>query len=422
MQVRRTRGFIAATGALLGVLALPFFLESTGSAQPPQGGAPPPPPEVAVLEIQTEKITLTTELPGRTSAYLVAEVRPQVSGIIQSRKFTEGSLVEEGEVLYEIEPAPYKAAHDLAVAAQARAEANVPPIELMAERQKDLVPTGAVSHQDYDEVIARLKQAKAEIEYSKAAVESARINLDFTQVKAPITGRIGRSNVTVGALATAHQGPPFATIQQLDPIYVDVTQSTSQLQRLQNRLKSGQLSRDEVTADKVQLVLEDGTVYPSEGKLQFRDVTVDPTTGSVILRVLFPNPDEYLLPGMFVRAVVTEGIKDQAILVPQQAVMRNPRGNPLVMLVTDEHKVEQRMLTLDRTVGDRWLVAEGLTPGERVIVEGLQRIRPGADVTVVPWEAGNVQQPADSSGAPAAPEDAAGAPEKDTSKPVPKAN
>ncbi|MCC6487216.1 MAG: efflux RND transporter periplasmic adaptor subunit [Candidatus Hydrogenedentes bacterium] len=420
MQVRHTRGVMAAMGVLGGVLALTFLLGLTGSAQPPQGGAPPPPPEVAVLEIQTEKIALTTELPGRTSAYLVAEVRPQVSGIIQSRKFTEGSLVKAGEVLYEIEPAPYKAAYDLAVAALARAEANVPPIELMAERQKDLVPTGAVSHQDYDEVIARLKQAKAEIEYSKAAVESARINLDFTQIKAPISGRIGRSNVTVGALATAHQGPAFATIQQLDPIYVDVTQSTAQLQRLQSRLKSGQLSIDEVTADQVQLVLEDGTLYPSEGKLQFRDVTVDPTTGSVILRILFPNPDESLLPGMFVRAVLKEGVKEQAILVPQQAVTRNPRGNPLVMLATADNKVEQRMLTLDRTVGDRWLVSAGLTPGDRVIVEGLQRIRPGADVRPVTWEAGQAQPSAEGPGAPPAASGAA--PEEDTSKPAPQAN
>ena len=428
MQRRYSSTFVAAMGALMAGLALAVFTEFAGAAEAPKGGAaaPPSPPEVAVFEVQTEALTLTTELPGRTSAYLVAEVRPQVSGIIQSRKFTEGSYVKEGDLLYEIEPAPYQAAYDLAVAALARAEANVPPIELMAERQKDLVPTGAVSHQDYDEVVARLKQAQAEVAYSKVAVESARINLDFTRVVAPISGRIGRSNVTVGALATAHQGPAFATIQQLDPIYVDVTQSTAQLQRLQSRLQSGQLSRDEMSADKVQLILEDGTVYPSEGKLQFRDVTVDPTTGSVILRILFPNPDEFLLPGMFVRAVIAEGVKDQAILVPQQAVSRNPRGNPLVMLVTAENTVEQRMLTLDRTIGDRWLVSEGLAPGERVIVEGLQRIRPGAPVTVVPWEEDPAQQPeggspAEAAAAPAA-EAAAGPEAEDPSKPATKAN
>ncbi|MBP8131741.1 MAG: efflux RND transporter periplasmic adaptor subunit [Candidatus Hydrogenedentes bacterium] len=370
-------------------LLLSNFMLLAGSglafAQGPPGG-PMPPPEVSFVTIQPEQVTLTTELPGRTTAYLVAEVRPQVSGIVQNRLFTEGGLVTEGEVLYEIDPAPYQAAYDLAVAALSRAEASVPPLALRAERQKDLVPTGAVSQQEYDEVLARLKQAQAEIAYSKAAIESARINLEYTHVKAPISGRIGRSNVTVGALATAHQGPPFAVIQQLDPIYVDVTQSTAQLRLLQSRLNSGLLKRDEENVNKVRLILDDGTEYPHEGALQFRDVTVDPTTGSVILRVLFPNPDEELLPGMFVRAMVTEGVNDQAILVPQQAVSRTPKGDPLVLTVSAEGKAEQHLITLERDVGNRWLIADGLAPGDKVIVEGSQRVRPGSPVQAVPWE------------------------------------
>lgn len=367
-------------------LSLAFLYSPILGAQPP-GGMNAPPPEVAFVTVQTEEVTLTTELPGRTSPYLVAEVRPQVSGIILKRSFTEGSNVTEGDVLYEIEPAPYQAAYDLAVAGLARAEASIPPLELMVKRQKDLVPSGAVSQQGYDEVVAKLQQARAEVEYSKAAIQSAKINLDFTKVKAPISGRIGRSNVTVGALATAHQGPPFATIQQLDPIYVDVTQSTSQMQRLERGINRGLLSRDETTVKQVGLLLDDDSRYVEKGTLQFRDVTVDPTTGSVVLRILFPNPDAALLPGMFVRAVVTEGVNEQAILVPQQAVSRTGKGQPLVMTVNGEGKTEQKMLTLERAFGDKWLVSEGLAVGDRVIVEGLQRLRPGMAVNAVPWEA-----------------------------------
>lgn len=378
--------FVAVLGVLVAGFTLTGCAGAAGAAETPPGAGVAPPREVVIVIVQPETLTLTTELPGRTSAYLVAEVRPQVNGIIQKRLFAEGSSVNSGDVLYEIDRAPYQAAYDLAVAALARAEANVPPLQLRAERQRDLVPTGAVSHQEYDEVIANLKQAQAEIEYSKAAVKSAGINLEYTRVTAPISGRIGRSNVTVGALATAYQGPPFATIQQLDPIYVDVAQSTVQLQRLQTRLKEGRLSHDAANVDKVRLLLEDGTMYSTEGELQFRDVSVDPTTGSVILRILFPNPEGVLLPGMFVRAVVTEGRNEQSILVPQQAVSRNPKGDPLVLVVNSEGKAEQRMLTLDRTVGDKWLVAAGLAFGEQVIVEGLQWVRPGASVKVVPRE------------------------------------
>lgn len=399
----RTRLFKRPFPGLFTVFLLLAAGVRPAAAQPPGGGmAPPPPPEVAFITIQTEKVTLTTELPGRTSPYLVAEVRPQVSGIILKRSFTEGSNVTEGDILYEIEPAPYQAAYDLAVAGLARAEASIPPLELMVKRQKDLVPTGAVSQQGYDEVVAKLQQARAEVEYSKAAIQSAKINLDFTKVKAPISGRIGRSNVTVGALATAHQGPPFATIQQLDPIYVDVTQSTSQMQRLERGINRGLLSRDETSVKQVGLLLDDGSRYGQEGTLQFRDVTVDPTTGSVVLRILFPNPDAALLPGMFVRAVVTEGVNEQAILVPQQAVSRTGKGQPLVMTVNGEGKTEQKMLTLERALGDKWLVSEGLAVGDRVIVEGLQRLRPGMAVNAVPWEAAPAASAAPAPAGPAA--------------------
>ena len=386
MGARRTTRLLAALVMLAAVVNVMVYARSVGAAGPPAGGAPPPPPEVAVVVVEPGEVTLTTELPGRICASLVAEVRPQVNGIVQKRLFTEGSDVEAGELLYEIDAAPYQAAYDTAVAALARAEANVRPLELRAKRQKDLVQTGALSQQDYDEVIALIEQAKAEVEYSKAAVKSARINLEYTHVTAPISGRIGRSNVTVGALATAHQGPAFATIQQLDPIYVDVTQSTAQLQRLRTRFEGGLLSRDEATANTVHLILDDGTAYGPEGTMQFRDVTVDPSTGSVVLRMLFPNPDELLLPGMFARAVVTEGVNKNAILVPQQTVSHTPKGEPLVLIVDSEEKVEQRKITLDRALKDTWLVSSGLAPGERVIVEGSQRVRPGTAVTTVPWE------------------------------------
>ena len=392
MHIKQRSNVVAAFGVIVVGFMLICFAGVSEAAEQPQGEKSPPPlPEVSVVTVQPSIVTLTSDLPGRTSPYLVAEVRPQVNGIVEKRLFTEGSNVKEGDVLYEIDPAPYQAAYDTAIAGLARAEANVPPLELRAQRQKDLVPKGAVSQQDYDEVTATLKQARAEIEYSKAMVKSARINLQYTHIKAPISGRIGKSNVTVGALATAYQGPPFATIQQLDPIYVDVPQSTAQLQNLQRRLKDGQLKHDEASVSKVQLILEDGTAYPAAGTLQFRDVTVEPTTGSVTLRILFPNPEVILLPGLFVRATVTEGTNEQAILVPQQAVSRTPKGAPLVLVVNAEDKVEQRMLTLERTYKDQWLVSAGLTPGERVIFEGLQKVRPGASVKVVPSEGDKTQ-------------------------------
>jgi len=347
--------------------------------------SPPPVPEVVTVNVQPQRLVLTTELPGRTSAYLVAEIRPQVNGIIQKRLFQEGSEVKAGDVLYQIDPAPFHAALDSARAALGRSEANLPTIRLRAERYRGLLSEKAVSQQDYDDKEAALKQAEADIEYWKAAVETARINLGYTRVTAPIAGRIGKSNVTDGALVTAYQPLALATIQEIDPIYVDVPQSTSELLRLKRRLEEGHLNQDGPNQKKVKLTLEDGAAYPFNGTLQFRDVTVDPTTGSVILRVVFPNPEGVLLPGMFVRAVVKEGTNEHAILIPQQAVSRDPKGNPVTLIVDGGGHVQQRMLTLDRAIGDKWLVSSGLSPGDRVIIEGMQRLRPGASVSVVPF-------------------------------------
>jgi len=354
----------------------------------PQAQAPPPSiPEVATLTVQPQQIVLTTELPGRTSAYRVAEIRPQVNGLIQRRLFTEGSDVQAGQVLYRIDPAPFQATYDNAKAALGRAEANVPPMRLRVERYRDLLPDKAVSQQEYDDAAAALKQADAEIEIWKAAVETARIHLEYTRVRAPISGRIGISTVTEGAIVTAYQPVALATIQQLDPIYVDVPQSTTELLRLKRRLEDGRLLTDGTNQKKAALLLEAGRAYPLEGTLQFRDITVDPTTGSVTLRLVFPNPKGDLLPGMFVRAVVKDGLSEQAILVPQQAVSRDTKGTPLAFIVDSGGKVQQRMLRLDRAIGDKWLVTSGLGPGDRVIVEGLQRVRPGASVKEVPFDA-----------------------------------
>jgi membrane fusion protein (multidrug efflux system) len=354
-----------------------------------QSKTPPPPAvaEVAVVTVRPEPVELITELPGRTSAYRIAEIRPQVNGLIQKRLFMEGSDVDAGQVLYQIDPAPYQSAFTNAKAALSRAEANLPAIRSRVERYKDLIPDKAVSQQDYDDAAAALKQAEADVESWKAAVETARINLEYTRVTAPIFGRIGRSAVTEGALATAHQPLALATIQQLDPIYVDVPQSTAELLRLKGRLKAGHLDQNGTNQKKVRLVLEDGTTYSKEGTLQFQDVTVDPTTGSVILRAVIPNPQGVLLPGMFVRAAVKEGVNRQAILIPQQSVSRDRKGDPSVLIVDAGGTVQPRMIEIDRAIGDRWLVSSGLSSGDRVIVEGLQRARPGASVKIVPFEA-----------------------------------
>ena len=352
--------------------------DSRMKASPPR-----PVPEVAVVTIQPQKVVLTTELPGRTASFRVAEIRPQVNGLIEKRMFTEGSDVTAGQKLYQIDAAPFQAALDNAQAALNRSEANLQAVRLRTERVKELLADKAVSRQDYDDAAAALKQTEADIQYWKAMVKSARINLGYCRVNAPISGRIGRSNVTEGAIVTAYQPVSLATIQQLDPMYVDVPQSTTDLLRLKNLLKSGQLDQNGSSQKKVGLLLADGTTYPWKGTLQFRDVTVEPSTGTVALRVVFPNPENILLPGMFVRAEVKEGVSKQAILIPQQAVSRDPKGNPLALVVDSQSKVEQRQLELDRAIGNQWLVISGLAPGEQVIVEGILKVRPGSAVKAV---------------------------------------
>ena len=370
----------------VGILALSLMM--SGCDKKKTASAPPSGPlEVGVVTIQPQRAVITTELSGRTSAYLLAEVRPQVSGIIEQRLFTEGSEVKAGQVLYQIAPAAYQAVYASAKATEARAEANVIAARLKEERYRELVQLKAVSQQDFDDAYAALKQAEADVAFAQAAVESARINLAYSKVTAPISGRIGTSAVTIGALVTANQATALATIQQLSSMYVDVTQSSAELLRLQQNLESGQLQQGDTAQAKVKLLLENGATYPLEGILKFSDVTVDPTTGSVTLRSVFPNPKQQLLPGMFVRAVIQEGVNDQAILVPQRGVSRNPAGQPLVMVVGTDEKVEARLIKAERTVGDNWLVSEGLHAGDRVILEGTQKARPGTPVKAVPFSA-----------------------------------
>ena len=341
-------------------------------------------PEVSVITIETQRVALTTELSGRVAASQTAEVRPQVGGIIQNRLFTEGSDVKAGDVLYQIDPASYQAAHDGAKAVLAKAEANLAPVKIKADRYKELLKSEAVSGQDLDDAIAALKLTEADIEAAKATLETARINLAYTKVTAPISGRIGRSSVTNGALVTASQPMPLATIQQLDPVNVDVTQSSTDMLRLRKSLDSGTTQNHE-NPGKVTLTLDDGSHYPQPGNLKFTEAFVDESTGSVTLRTLFPNPKLTLLPGMFVRATLEEGFRDQGILMPQRGVTRNPDGMAMVMTIGADEKVEPRMIQTERTVGKNWLVNEGLKSGDRVILEGLQKARPGTVVKAVPF-------------------------------------
>ncbi len=351
---------------------------SAGAAAP----AAPPAPAVTVVTVRTEAVPLVVELPGRTSPYLIAEVRPQVTGLVKQRPFTEGSDVKAGQVLYQIDPATYQAAYDSAKANLARAEANVYAARLKADRYADLVRIDAVSKQAFDDATAALKQGQAEVAAAKAAIDKAKIDLGFTRVTSPIAGRIGRSAVTPGALVTANQSQALATVQQLDPIYVDVTQSSSELLRMKRDLAEGRLQRARGDTVPVRLVLEDGSVFGAEGRLAFSEVSVDPGTGSVTLRAVFPNPRAELLPGMYVRARLPQGIKSDAALVPHAALSHDPRGNAQVMIVNGEGKVEARRITAEQSLGDKWVVTAGLADGDRVIVEGLQRVRPGAQVQV----------------------------------------
>lgn len=361
---------------LLAVLAA--ALSGCGQDHPAAGSAPEP--EATVVTIQPRPTTLSTVLPGRTSALLVSEVRPQVGGIIQKRLFREGADVKAGEALYQIDPATYQAAFDSAKAALTKAEAAVEPARLKAERYADLVKTNGVSRQDNDDAQAAHKQYVAEVAAARAALETARINLGYTRITAPISGRIGRSSITPGALVTANQADALATVQQTDPVYVDVTQSTGDLLRLKRALAEGRLRKAGADGARVKLLFEDGSAYPLEGTLQFSDITVDANTSVVTLRALFPNPKQDLLPGLYVRAVLEEGVNERAILVPQAAVSRDSKGNPTVLLVNADNVVERRSITVDRVVGSDWLVRDGLAEGDRVIVEGLQKVRPGGKV------------------------------------------
>ncbi|HGH5978850.1 TPA: efflux RND transporter periplasmic adaptor subunit [Kluyvera georgiana] len=334
-----------------------------------------PMPQVTVHVVNNAPLSIITELPGRTSAFRVAEVRPQVSGIILKRNFVEGSDVEAGQSLYQIDPATCQAAYDSARGDESKAEAATAIAHLTVKRYVPLLGTKYISQQDYDQAVATARQADADVMAAKAAVESARINLAYTKVTSPITGRIGKSSVTEGALVTNGQSNAMATVQQLDPIYVDVTQSSSDFMRLkQESLQQGG------DAKSVQLVMENGQPYALKGSLQFSDVTVDESTGSITLRAIFPNPQHTLLPGMFVRARIDEGVNPSAMLVPQQGVTRTPRGDATVLLVNDKNQVETRNVVAAQAVGDQWLITSGLKSGDKVIVSGLQKVRPGATV------------------------------------------
>ena len=341
--------------------------------------AHPTEPQVIVHVVEKAPLAVTTELPGRTTAFRIAEVRPQVSGIVLKRNFTEGSDIEAGQSLYQIDPATYQADYDSAKGELAKSEAAAAIAHLTVKRYVPLVGTKYISQQEYDQAIADARQADASVIAAKAAVEGARINLAYTKVTSPISGRIGKSNVTEGALVTNGQATELATVQQLDPIYVDVTQSSNDFMRLKQSVEQGSLHKDSASST-VELVMENGQSYPLKGSLQFSDVTVDESTGSITLRAVFPNPEHTLLPGMFVRARIDEGVQPNAILVPQQGVTRTPRGDATVMVVNDKSQVESRAVVAAQAIGDKWLISEGLQPGDKVIVSGLQKARPGVQV------------------------------------------
>lgn len=366
---------------LAGLVATSVLLSACGEEQ----AAPPAmTPSVTAVTLKAEPVTLTRKLPGRTSPFKVAEVRPQVNGIVEEQLFREGGLVEAGQPLYQLDDATYEADRESARAnlLSARAELNV--ARLNAERMAELAGTGAVSKQENDNAQATLQQAEAAVESAKAAVQQAKIQLEFARISSPISGRIGKSSVTQGALVTANQTATMATVQQLDPIYVEINQSTTELLSLRKALAAGKMEQADDLP--VKIVLEDGTAYPHPGKLQFSEASVDPSTGSVLMRVVVPNPDHMLLPGMYVRAEIGRGIRESAILVPQRGIARDPKGNTSAMVVNGEGKVEQRSVDVSQTIGNQWLVEEGLEAGDRVIIAGLQKIQPGVPVQVTEAE------------------------------------
>ena len=367
----------ALTRAVLCMLLSLMLLacEEGGKGAPGSSG----PREVVIIKLEPRREVYTTALAGRIASFQVAEVRPQVGGILQQRLFTEGADVKAGQALYQIDPATYEAALDSAQAALMKAEANVTPARLKAERFRELLAIKAVSKQEYDDAQAAFKQAEADVAVNRAAVKTARINLEYTKVRSPISGRIGKSAFTPGALVTANQAQALTSVRQLDPVYVDITQSSQDLLRLRAQFTNGEL-RSAAEEAPVRLKLENGAMYPHEGRLQFTDVSVDESTGMVSLRALFPNPEHILLPGMYVRAVIAEGVDENALLVPQRALRRDPKGQASVLLVDGGGKVDVRLVDVGRTVGDSWQVLSGLKPGDRVIVEGGQNVRPGMSV------------------------------------------
>ena len=367
-------------------LALLFPLAACGGGQQDQAQQQQPagPPQVGVVPVQPQAVTLTTELPGRTSAYETSEVRPQVNGLITARLFREGDSVREGQALYRVDPQPYLAQVANARAALARARAAIASSAALQRRYGELVKINAIARQDFENAVTSAQQAQADVAAQQAALRSAQIDLARTTIRAPISGRIGRSVATTGALASAAQTTALTTIQRLDPIYVDVQQSSADLLRLRQQIAAGDLARGGQAA-RVRLKLEDGSTYPIEGTLQFADVTVDPATGSQVIRALFPNPRGLLLPGMYVRAELIEGTQGDALLVPQRAVTRDEKGQPTALVVGGDGKLQPRILTAPRTIGDNWLVTSGLKPGDKVVVEGAMMLRPGTPVKAVPW-------------------------------------
>jgi membrane fusion protein, multidrug efflux system len=383
-------------------LVAALLLAACGKQAPP----PPPPKQVGVVTVQLQPVTLTTELPGRTSPYESSEVRPQVDGIITKRLFQEGEMVRAGQTLYQIDPAPYAAQAANARAALSRAQANIASTSALAQRYGDLVKINAIAKQDYENSVAAANQAKADVAAQKAALQSAEINLRRTAIKAPISGRIGASTFTVGALVTAAQSQALTTIQRLDPIYVDINQSSVDVLRLRKQLLSGQVSRGG-GATRVGLTLEDGSDYGQTGTFQFSDVTVAQDTGTVTVRAIFPNRQGLLLPGMYVRAHLIEGTQAQGILAPQQAVSRDEKGNPTALVVGPDNKIQLRPLTTSRAIGDKWLVTSGLKPGDRLVMDGAMMLQPGAPVQPVPWTPGPPPGAAGAPGAQGAPDQAA---------------
>ncbi len=386
MHTYKTYSKLKIDRSLVALYLLPIFLLVQGCNKGAPANSPTSSPMVGVYQVKSEKVSIFTELPGRTNPYQIAEVRPQISGIILKRLFTEGADVHAGEVLYQIDPALYKASVDSAQASLAKAKANLETIQLKAERYKELIKINAVSKQDLDDIEASYKQSLADVQANAAAVQTATINLGYTQIASPITGRVGISSFTPGALVSASQANPLTSVQQLDPIYVDVIQSSTELMRIKRALDAGLLKRAGKDSIKMKLILDDKIQYPLEGKFQFSDVTVDPGTGSVTLRAVFPNPKHDLLPGMFVRAVLEEGVNEKGIVVPQQGVTHDARGNATALILNSESKVELRTLELGEAIGDRWIVKSGLKEGEQLIVDGLQKVKPGVNAQIAPKE------------------------------------